>query len=231
MDKTYIIIPAYNEEKNIANTIDNLKKNNYNNIIVIDDGSKDNTYNIAKEKKVHVLKHIINRGQGAALQTGADYALIKGADIIVQFDADGQHNAEEIINFTAPIKSRETEATLGSRFIKKENIPKNLPKSRIIILKGAKILIRLMYGIKLTDVHNGFRAFSKEAAEKIKLRGDRMEHASEILEQIKKKNIKYKEIPVTINYTEETLKHGRKGQGEFDAIKILFKMIMAKLGG
>ncbi len=220
----YIIIPAYNEEKSIRQVIQTLKEHNYNNIIVIDDGSKDKTEEIAKQENITVLKHIINRGQGAALQTGMTYALREGADIIVHFDADGQHDAKQIQNLTKPILNNETEISLGSRFLSKQNIP----KKRKIVLQGAKIIIRLMYGIKLTDVHNGFRALSKEAASKINLRGDGMEHASEILEQIKKKNIKYKEIPVTIKYTKETLE---KGQKNSNAIKILAKMISAKLGG
>ena len=221
---TYIIIPAYNEEKSIGNVIDSLKQHNYNNIVVVDDGSKDNTYRIAKEKGVHALRHIINRGQGAALQTATDYALLQGANIIVHFDADGQHNPKQIINLIQPIINNEAQATLGSRFLSKQK----LPRDRKIILQGAKFIIRLMYGIKLTDVHNGFRAFSRDAIKKIKIKGDGMEHASEILEQIKKKNIKYKEVPVNIRYTEESLK---KGQKNSNSIKILLNMIYAKLGG
>ncbi|MBT7238005.1 glycosyltransferase family 2 protein [Candidatus Woesearchaeota archaeon] len=221
---TYIIIPAYNEENSIGDVIDSLREHNYNNIVVVDDGSKDNTYKIAKEKKVHALRHIINRGQGAALQTATDYALLQGANIIVHFDADGQHNPKQIENLTTPIINNEAQATLGSRFLSKQH----LPRDRKIILQGAKLIIRLMYGIKLTDVHNGFRAFSREAIKKIKIRGDGMEHASEILEQIKKKNIKYKEVPVIIRYTEETLK---KGQKNSNSIKILLKMIYSKFGG
>ena len=218
-----IVIPAYNEEKTISKVIFDLKNENYNDIIVVDDGSKDNTYKIAESSGAKVLRHIINRGQGAALQTGISYALLNNADIIVHFDADGQHNAKEIKNLTNPILNNQAEACLGSRFLRKQN----MPLSKRIVLKGAVLIIWLMYKIKLTDAHNGFRAFSRDAAKKVKITSDKMEHASEIVEEIKKKKIKYKEIPVTINYTKHSI---QKGQRISNSIKILTKMIFKKLG-
>nr|MBA4405422.1 glycosyltransferase family 2 protein [Nanoarchaeum sp.] len=221
---TFIVIPAYNEENNIASVIQGLKSNGYENIVVVDDGSKDKTYEIAKSENVHTLKHIINRGQGAALQTGVDFALLNKADIIVHFDADGQHDPEQIKDLVLPIINKQADICLGSRFLSKQKIP----RSRRIVLNGGKLIIRAMYGIKLTDVHNGFRVMSRDAAQRIRIKGDGMEHASEILEQIKNKKLRYKEVPVIIKYSEETLK---KGQKNSNAIRILFKMIMAKLGG
>lgn len=221
-----IVTAAFNEEKNIRNVIDSLKNEGYSNIIVVDDGSKDKTYSVAKAQGVTVLKHIINRGQGAALQTGMTYALMNGAEYVVHFDSDGQHNAKEIKRMLTPIIKGEVDATLGSRFLKKQDIP----LQRKITLKGGVIVLRAFYGAKLTDAHNGFRAFSRNAAKKVTITMDKMEHASEIIEKIKKKGIVYKEIPVTISYTEETLKMGRKGQGKFDSLSILFKMLLKKLG-
>jgi polyprenyl-phospho-N-acetylgalactosaminyl synthase len=225
MERTDIVIAAYNEEKNIANVVDSLKQEGYNNIIVVDDGSKDNTFQIAKQNGAIALKHIVNRGQGAALQTGMTFALKNGADFIVHFDADGQHDPKEIKSMVMPLQSKETEITLGSRFLKKQKIP----FTRKLMLKGGIIAVWAIHGIKLSDTHNGFRAFTKKAAKKIVITADQMEHASEILEKIKKYKIPHKEIPVTITYNEETLKNGRKGQGQFDSIKILIKMIMGRL--
>lgn len=227
MEKTYIVIAAYNEEKNIKKVISNLKNEGYHDIVVVDDGSKDKTFEIAKSTGITVLKHIINRGQGAALQTGMSYALLKDADYIIHFDADNQHNPKEIKSMLEPIMKKEVDATLGSRFLKKQKIP----FFRKLMLKGGILAIFVFYRVKLSDAHNGFRAFSNSAARKILIQSDRMEHASEIIEQIKSKKITYKEIPVTIKYTKETLKYGRKGQGSFDSIKILLKMLMKKLGG
>ncbi|MBT3407469.1 glycosyltransferase family 2 protein, partial [Candidatus Woesearchaeota archaeon] len=124
-----------------------------------------------------------------------------------------------------PLQSKETEITLGSRFLKKQKIP----FTRKLMLKGGIIAVWAIHGIKLSDTHNGFRAFTKKAAKRIIITADKMEHASEILEKIKKYQIPYKEIPVTITYNEETLKNGRKGQGQFDSIKILIKMIIRKI--
>ncbi len=217
----FIITPAYNEERNISKTIDSLKKEGYTNIIIVNDGSKDKTEEIVKSKKVKVLTHILNCGQGAALQTGIDYALINNAKIIITFDGDNQHDAKEISKLVKPILNNEAEICLGSRFMKKQNIP----LSRKIILKGAILIIWAMYGMKLTDAHNGFRAISNSAAKKFRL-PEGMEHASEIINQVKKNKLKYKEVPVTIKYTSESLKNG---QSNLNSISILLKMILEKL--
>jgi polyprenyl-phospho-N-acetylgalactosaminyl synthase len=223
MEKTYVIIPCLNEEKNIGRAVNNLKKEGYSNVIVVDDGSDDKTYDTAKSNGAIALRHIINRGQGAALQTGMTYALKQGAEYIVHFDGDNQHDSREIKNLLAPLIAGEAEAALGSRFMRKQEIP----LLRKIMLKGSIIVVWVFYGIKLTDAHNGFRALTRSAAKKTILTTDRMEHASEIVERIKKSKIKYKEIPVTIKYSKETL---QKGQSNLDSLKILFKMIMKKLG-
>ena len=220
--KTYIIIPAYNEEKTIAKVIKDLKKNKYENIIIIDDGSKDKTYEVAKKSGANVIKHIINRGQGAALKTGFDYALNKKADIVITFDADGQHLASEIKKIIAPVSNNSVDVALGSRFLKKIK----MPLIRKIFLKGGALIFLIMYGIRLTDSHNGFRAISKKALQKMDLKTDGMEHASEIIEEIAKKKIRFKEIPVTILYTDYSK---AKGQSTWNAFSIFFRMIFKKL--
>jgi polyprenyl-phospho-N-acetylgalactosaminyl synthase len=224
--KKFIVIPAYNEENTIEKVIDSLFLEGYENIVVVDDGSKDQTYNLAKSKNVIVLRHMLNRGQGAALQTGITYSIIKGAEIIIHFDADGQHDAKEIKNLVMPIEEGITQISLGSRFLSKQT----LPFMRKLFLKIGVLVIWIFYGIKLSDSHNGFRAFSRKAAKKVIITTDKMEHASEIIDKIKRNKIKYKEIPVTIRYTKETLKNGRKGQGRFDSIEIVMKMFLKKVG-
>lgn len=217
-----IIIPAYNEEKTISKVIKDIRNNGYKNIIVIDDGSKDKTSEIAKKNKVTVLRHMINRGQGAALKTGFDYALKNDANIIVTFDADGQHLASEIKNLVKPVANGSIDVTLGSRFLKKAD----MPLIRKVFLKGGALIFFIMYGIKLTDSHNGFRALSRKTLQKIDLKTDGMEHASEIIEEIAKKKIKYKEVPVTILYTNYSK---AKGQSTWNAFRIFFRMIFKKL--
>jgi len=221
--KLFIVIAAYNEEKSILKVISDLKKAGYKNIVVVDDGSKDNTYTVLKKSGVHLLHHIINRGQGAALKTGIDYALMNGADIIVTFDADGQHRVEDIPAMTNPIITKECDATIGSRFLKKTK----MPLLRKITLKIGVIIMWLFYGVKMTDAHNGFRAFSREAAKKINITSDRMEHASQIIEEIYRKKIKYKEIPVIIRYTDYSMEKGHGGIRQ--ACSVFGRMFLRKL--
>ncbi len=220
-DSIWIVIAGYNEEKRIGTVIHDLKKNNYQNIVVVDDGSKDRTGDVAADAGAIVLRHAINRGQGAALKTGMDFA--NDAEIIVTFDADGQHHAEEISRLTSPIINGEVDACLGSRFLDTNS---NVSWHRKFVLKCGAEIIWLFYGIRLTDSHNGFRALKREALQKLELKADRMEHASEIVEQIAKKNIRYKEVPVTITYTEYSL---QKGQSTLAAFDILWNMIKSKV--
>lgn len=221
-DNIFIIIPAFNEEKAIVGVLSTLLNSNYQNIVVVDDCSRDNTYKVSSQFPVYLLRHSINRGQGAALKTGIDFSLKKGADFIVTFDSDGQHRIEDLSAVLAPVVSKEVEIALGSRFMKNTKVP----FFRKILLKGSIIVMFLFYRIKMSDVHNGLRALSRKAAETIDITCDRMAHASEIIEEIHKKKIKFKEIPVTIRYDKENLK---KGHGSyFQAIKVLTGMILKR---
>ncbi len=221
--KVYIVIAAYNEAKSIRKVLSDLKSHGYRNIVVVDDGSKDDTYSEALKEKVHVLKHIINRGQGASLRTGIDFALKQNAGIIVTFDADGQHRVEDLKAMIRPVARKECDVTLGSRFLKKTD----MPFFRKLTLKLAVLIVWVFYGVRMTDAHNGFRALSRDAAQKIEITSDRMEHSSQIVEEIKNKGIHYKEIPVIIRYTDYSLKHGH---GSFiEGVRILSKMLFRKL--
>jgi glycosyltransferase involved in cell wall biosynthesis len=225
MDNVWIVIAAYNEEQKISSVVHSLHKQSYHNIVVVNDGSKDKTADAAASADATVLTHCINRGQGAALKTGIDFALLHNAEYIVTFDADGQHHAEEIQLLLEPLKNAEAEVCLGSRFL---NNASNVSWHRKMLLKAGAGIIWFFYGIYLTDSHNGFRAFKRDAIKKLNLKADRMEHASEILEQIAIKKLKYKEIPVTITYTEYSIK---KGQSSLAAVEILWDMIKNKLVG
>ena len=199
MDGLYFVIPAYNEQRSIGQVISNLKNAGYTNFVVVDDGSTDNTSRIAKKTGAIVLHHIVNRGQGAALQTGIKYALFQGAQYIVTFDSDNQHRVEDLPNMLRQVIEGRADITLGSRFLRTE-YAKSVPFVRRVLLKGSLLIQFLFYGIRLTDVHNGYRVMSRKAAQKIEITCDRMAHASEIVEEIMKKNLKFKEIPVKINY-------------------------------
>ncbi len=217
---TWIVIAAYNEEHSIGFVVKELAKAGYRNVVVVDDGSDDETSRIAKQHTKHVLRHVVNRGQGAALKTGIDYALANDADIVVTFDADGQHRVEDIPALLAPVKKDEVDIALGSRFLKKDS---GVPFFRKIVLKGGVFLLWIFYGVRLTDAHNGFRALSRHAAEQIEITLDGMEHASEIVSEIRRKQLRYVEVPVVIRYTEYSKAHG---QSSWNAVKIFYKMIV-----
>ena len=217
----YIIIPAYNEEKVIQKTLEELYQEGYTkNIVIIDDCSTDNTKRIAT-KFGFLIEQKINKGQGAALRTGIKYALEQGAKKIVTFDSDGQHDPKDIKSILDELDK--FEVVLGSRFIGQTT---NLPLLRRIMLKGSVILCRLFYGLKLTDSHNGLRGFRSESASKIMITEDRMLHASEILQRISEQKLSYTEVPVHIRYTEYSLK---KGQSIWNAFNILKGMIKLKI--
>ena len=223
--QTYITIPMYNDEKMILNVIKNLNKAGYKNIVVVDDGSKDNGYEVVKKNTDAIItRHIINRGQGAALQTGMEIALDRGAKYIVNFDSDGQHDVKDLDHMLETLIKGKYDIVLGSRFIQENDIPL---KKRIVLRLGI-LFTFILSQIWLTDVHNGLRAMTAETARKLDLQHDRMEHASEILDKVKSLNLKYKEVPVTIHYTEYSQ---AKGQSISNGINIAMKLISSKLRG
>ncbi len=214
------IIPAYNEESRVAGAIADAAPF-VSEIIVVDDCSTDNTHQVALETGVHVLKHIINRGQGAALQTGTEYAIHHlDAEVVVHFDADGQMRGEDIPDMVAPIKYNDADIVLGSRFLGKKS---NMPFTRWLMLRGALLFTVMVSGIKVTDTHNGFRALSKKAALEIKITINRMAHGSEILDLIKTKKLDFVERAVKIRYTDSTLEKGQSFKDSFVVVKDFFK--------
>jgi glycosyltransferase involved in cell wall biosynthesis len=218
----WVVIAAYNEEPRLGATLAGLLARGYTNVVVVDDGSRDRTSEVARAAGVWVLRHLINLGQGAALQTGISFALLRGAGLIVTFDADGQHDPDEIPALLAPVRSGTADVALGSRFL---GAAVNIPLSRKIVLKGGVLFTRLFSGIRVTDTHNGFRALSRSAAQQIHLRQNRMAHASEILDQIQERRLRYVEVPVTIRYSAETM---AKGQSSWNALKIVAQLLLGR---
>lgn len=207
--KVIAVIPAYNEEKNIAKVVKEVK-NYVDRVVVVDDGSKDKTSFLSQSQGAEVIRHLINRGQGAALETGNQYALKKGADIIVHFDADGQFLAKEIQEIVEPIKRNEADVVFGSRFLKKKS---KIPwfKERVII-PLARLVNKLFFHISLTDPQSGFRALSSKAAREIKIENDGMAHCSEIMGKAFTNNFRVKEVSTTVIYHNfgQNLGHGFK---------------------
>lgn len=210
--KITCVVPAYNEEKNISLVISKLKAF-VNEIIIVDDASRDRTFEIASQSEAVVVRHIINRGQGAALRTGTQLALERGADIIIHFDADDQFQASEIPDMLAPILNNKADAVLGSRFlIKKSNLP--IVKEKLI-MPLARLINRLFFNIRLSDPQSGFRALNRSSAETLKIENDGMAHCSEIIYKLFKNNNRVIEVPITVIYHE----YGQKLSGGFKIIK------------
>ena len=221
--KIFIIIPCYNEHKHIVQVVDKLLHQSYN-IILVDDGSVPALKTVLDSRPVYYLRHIVNLGQGAALRTGMNFAKKLGADIIVHFDGDGQHRVSDISKMIDVIINTDVDIVLGSRFIDQENAGK-VPPVRKIILKLARIVNWLLTGLWLSDAHNGFRAMNKKALHKISLRQNRMAHATEILQHIKKNKLKYKEVSVEISYSDSSKE---KGQSNWNVFNILFDLLIRK---
>lgn len=221
-DDIWVVIPAFNEASRIRATLEELLPHQRD-VVVVDDGSPDDTANVAKACGVWVVRHPINRGQGAALQTGIDFARLRGAAIIVTFDADGQHDPADIPALLVPVLSGEAEIALGSRFL---GTTVGMPLSRRIVLKLGVLFTRFASRIRVTDSHNGFRAFSRSAVDALRIRQDRMAHASEILDEIRRLGLSYREVPVTVRYTAATL---AKGQSSWNAVRIVWQFLVGKV--
>ncbi len=222
--RVFIVIPAYNEANRLPAVLEGLLPE-YDNIVVVDDGSYDGTAEVAGCYPVHVLRHRINRGQGAALQTGISYCLEQGAEAIVTFDADNQHQPGDLPRMLDPVLGGECDITLGSRFLEGTS---NVPPGRRVLLQAARLITWATSGLFLSDSHNGLRVLSRKAAQTIVLRQDRMAHASEIYDQIAAAGLSYREIPVTIRYTADTL---AKGQSAGNAVNVLFHYLYGKFRG
>ncbi len=220
-DNVWVVIPAYNEEEALGKVIDSLRGENFKNILVVNDGSTDSTEEIAKKKKVRVYTHVINRGLGGALSTGLTAALMNGAEIIVTCDGDGQHDAKDVRRAVDFLEKEEADVVIGSRLIDSEG----MPFLRKLGNKGFNLITYILFGIYSTDTQSGLRVFSKKAAEKIKIRGSRMEVSSEIIKEIKRNGLLFKEIPIKAIYSDYSLE---KGQKNINGFNILYKLILGR---
>ena len=218
--RVWLVIPAYNEAKNgtIGTTVRGARQV-FSNIIVVDDCSRDGTGDLAYREGAHVCRHPVNLGKGAALATGIRYALSEGAEEIVTFDADGQHRIEDVLKMIAQRRSEDADVVLGSRFL---GAAPGMSQAKRILLKLAVVFTRLTSGLQVTDAHNGLRVMTRAAASQISIRQNRMAHASEILNEIAAKGLRYSEAPISIIYTDYSVEKGQKMSGAFTILGDLF---------
>ena len=222
--KTFIIIPAYNEKEAISKVLDGLATLGCP-VVVVDDGSLENIKDqVSKHKNVFYIRHKVNLGQGAALQTGIDFAVKQGAAYLVSFDADGQHSVADIPAILSPVVNGEADIVLASRFLVKGHHNASFLKK--IVLKTGRWVNYLFTGLYLSDAHNGLRAMNRLAAITIRISENRMAHATEIIAQIKKHKLRYKEVAANVVYTDYS-RH--KGQPVLNSLKIFFDLVLQKL--
>lgn len=218
----FIIIPSFNEELILRSTVEPLLQKGYD-IVVVDDGSIIEQAKFITELPVTVIRQQQNLGQGAALETGTQYALAKGASYIIHFDADGQHDYSAIERLLAPLEDNIADVVFGSRFLTKQS---SLHITRSLLLQTARYVNFLFTGLLLSDAHNGFRALNRKAAELIRIKENRMAHASEILILVKKHKLRFTEVAVEVRYTEYSKK---KGQSSWNSVRIVFDLLLHKL--
>lgn len=220
----YVIIPAYNEGTSIKKVIDQFQGTDAK-VVVVNDGSKDNTSRVLEKSGAIVLNHIFNIGQGAALQTGIEYAVNQDdCEFVGTFDADGQHRVEDLTKMYKTMKRNKTlDIVLGSRFI--GTIKTNLPPFKRVVLRTGTKLMNAISGIKLTDTHNGLRLMTKAFAGRLDIQSPDMVHASEILIKIAGQKAMYKEVPIEVIYTDYSK---AKGQSIINSINIIFDVLVNK---
>jgi polyprenyl-phospho-N-acetylgalactosaminyl synthase len=219
--KTFVVVPAYNEAPLLGAVIGGLAAT-FRNIVVVDDGSSDDTGAVLSGLPVTVVKHHINLGQGASLQTGITFALERGASYVVTFDADGQHRPEDALAALRVLDQGGCDIVCGSRFL---GTASNVPRLRRVILRAAVGLANLTSGSRMTDTHNGLRALSRAAASCLDISQSGMAHASEIISQLREHNMVIREVPVQILYTEYSLS---KGQSSLNSINILVDLVVGR---
>jgi len=215
IDNIWAVIPAYNEGKNIRNIVKKTKKY-VDKVLVVDDGSKDNTSEIAKKSGAIVLRHVINLGKGAALKTGCDYAA-KNAKFIIVLDADAQHDPEDIPRFIEKLNKYDIVFSY-----------RKLSRKMPFVLRFGNWFISnvvgILYNVRLNDTQSGFRTFSREAYRKIRWNASDYSMESEMISKVGKQRLKYVQIPIQTIYSDKY-----KGTTVIDGIKIVLNMVWWKL--
>ncbi|PIR04254.1 MAG: hypothetical protein COV59_03670 [Candidatus Magasanikbacteria bacterium CG11_big_fil_rev_8_21_14_0_20_39_34] len=210
------IVPAYNEGRTIERVVKELLSC-VDSVIVVDDGSTDATAQKAKQAGAVVLSHKINRGQGAALETGHEYARKIGADYVLHFDADLQFDIQDIVPAFHALQESKADILVGSRYLDNRS---NIPFTKRYILSPISRVVDFLFGgLKLTDAHNGFRILSKRALRSIVITHEGMAHATEIPRLVKKNKLTYIEFPVKVTYHEY-------GQNLFGGINVVKDLIL-----
>jgi glycosyltransferase involved in cell wall biosynthesis len=219
MSKSWVVIPLYNEGQVIADVVTQVKSV-FPHVVCVDDGSSDNSAAMARSAGAVVIQHPINLGQGAALQTGFDFALTDPAMTdVVTFDADGQHSIEDAQGMVELRRSQKIDVVIGSRFLDSRT---QLGPIKRAVLKVAAFYTRFSTGMSLTDAHNGLRVINRETLQRFRLKQNRMAHASEIVDVFSSLKVTWAEYPTHIVYSAYSK---AKGQSLLNSINILVELL------
>lgn len=223
MDDVWVIVPMYNEASTVASVIASLQEQ-FDHVVCIDDGSADGSQAVAASAGATVLRHAVNQGQGAALQTGFDYVLRHTpASYAVTFDADGQHVVSDAVRMVQTARETRSDVVLASRFTGSSTA---MPAARRLVLKAGIRFTQWTAKLDVTDTHNGLRVLNRDALTKIRLTMPRMAYASELLAAIVPNGLTYVEVPTTVNYTDYSR---AKGQSNINAVNILFDLAVRRM--
>lgn len=218
------MVPVYNEVSVIGDVIAEILQVTPH-VVCVNDGSRDGSAAEIVSAGAYLVDHPVNMGQGAALQTGIEFARsIPGVDRFVTFDADGQHLVEDAMRMVALLVGDDVDIVLGSRFL---GASVGASRAKKALLRAAVAFSNLTSGVRLTDAHNGLRAFNRHVADTIEITAPDMTHASEIVELIARNGYRYREVPVTIHYTEYSRS---KGQASVNALNIAVDTLLRKVG-
>ena len=218
-DDVWLVVPLYNEGSVIADVVRDARRT-FPNIVVVDDGSADDGADAAAAAGAAVVRHPVNLGQGAALQTGFEYARsVPSMQWVVTFDADGQHQVSDVVDMLDKARAEDLQVVFGSRFLDDRTTPSAMKK---VVLRLAVGYTNLTTGTKLTDAHNGLRVMSREVVERLDITQNRMAHASELVAQIGEMKVRYGESPVHILYTDYSKS---KGQSLWNSVNILVELM------
>ena len=220
-EKVVVVLPAFNEAEVIEQVVSDIRMAGFDDIVVVDDGSEDETHARASKGGAIAARHLINRGKGAAVRTGTDVAKSLEADIIVTMDGDGQHNPHEIRPMVELIKNGH-DVVLGTRM----KNTKGMPPTRILANFAGNILTWILFGIWISDSQSGFRAYSRKALEAIDTKSDRYEYDSEVAREIKLNQLKYTELPIEALYSQYSTNKKNK-QNFTNGIKTIIKMFLS----
>lgn len=230
--KVAIVIPAYNEGRVIGDVVTDIRKRFKgkaftSHIIVVDDGSEDNTTENARKAGAHVIQHVLNTGSGGATATGLSYAYSNDFDIAVTCDADGQHDAEDVLRGVKLMSNSDIDLLIGSRLINSDG----MSRVKIIGNRGMSFITRILFGIRVTDSQSGLRVFSRQALSSLKWKTSGYEFCSEMLWRAKQLNLRIDEFAIKSIYTDYSLAKGQNNWNGVNIVKVLLRRRIVELFG